>query len=85
MPRRRPASPTHTTKSHHHQGVDCLGAGLIVSGVSAFDDELAEAIEVPGRRFALGVQWHPEADEDSQVIAALVAAASRTALAEAGQ
>ena len=76
---------THTTKSHHHQGVDCLGAGLIVSGVSAFDDELAEAIEVPGRRFALGVQWHPEADEDSQVIAALVVAASRTALAEAGQ
>ncbi len=70
----------HTTKSHHHQGVDCLGAGLIVSGTSAFDDELAEAIEVPGKRFALGVQWHPEADDASTVIAALVEAA-RTALA----
>ena len=49
--------------SHHHQGVDCLGAGLVVSGVSALDDELAEAIEVPGKSFVLGVQWHPEADE----------------------
>jgi putative glutamine amidotransferase len=75
--------PVHTTKSHHHQGVDCLGAGLVVSGVSALDDELTEAIEVPGKRFALGVQWHPEADEDSAVIAALVAAAARTALAGA--
>jgi putative glutamine amidotransferase len=75
----------HTTKSHHHQGVDCLGAGLVASGVAALDDELTEAIELPGRRFALGVQWHPEADEDSQVIAALVAAAARTALAEASQ
>jgi putative glutamine amidotransferase len=75
----------HTTKSHHHQGVDCLGAGLVVSGVSALDDELTEAIEVPGKRFALGVQWHPEADQESSVIAALVAAAARTALAGAGQ
>jgi putative glutamine amidotransferase len=75
----------HVTKSHHHQGVDCLGAGLVVSGVSALDDELTEAIEVPGKRFALGVQWHPEADEGSSVIAALVSAAARTALAEAGK
>jgi putative glutamine amidotransferase len=71
--------PVHATKSHHHQGVDCLGAGLVVSGISAMDD-LIEAIEVPERRFALGVQWHPEADEGSTVIAALVAAASRSAL-----
>ena len=73
----------HATKSHHHQGVDCLGAGLVVSGVSAFDDELTEAIEIPGKRFVLGVQWHPEADEGSAVIAALVAAAARTQLAGA--
>ncbi len=70
---------THSTRSHHHQGVDCLGAGLIVSGVSALDD-LAEAIELPGKSFALGVQWHPEADPDSRIIAALVQAAARTAL-----
>jgi putative glutamine amidotransferase len=25
------------------------------------DDGVIEAIEIPGRRFAIGVQWHPEA------------------------
>jgi putative glutamine amidotransferase len=29
---------------------------------------------LPERRFVLGVQWHPEADERSQVIGALVQA-----------
>ncbi|MFL5899532.1 MAG: gamma-glutamyl-gamma-aminobutyrate hydrolase family protein [Solirubrobacterales bacterium] len=60
--------------SHHHQGVDELGEGLKVSGWS-LDDELVEAIELPGKRFALGVIWHPEEDEHSKVIAALVDAA----------
>jgi len=70
---------THSTKSHHHQGVDRLGAGLLVSGVSAMDG-LAEAIELSGKRFVLGVQWHPEADPDSTIIGALVQAAARAAL-----
>jgi putative glutamine amidotransferase len=61
----------HNTKSHHHQGVDTVGEGLVVTGTSVFDD-LPEAIEAPGRRFVLGVQWHPEADEKSRVISALV-------------
>jgi putative glutamine amidotransferase len=65
---------THPTKSHHHQGVDCIGAGLVVSGSSAFDG-LPEAIELPSKRFVLGVQWHPEADAESPVVGALVAAA----------
>jgi len=60
--------------SHHHQGVDRLGGGLRVSGWSRGDD-LVEAIELPGRRFALGVVWHPEEDEDSRLIGALVEAA----------
>jgi putative glutamine amidotransferase len=64
----------HSTRSHHHQGVARIGEGLEVTGRSVID-ELPEAIEAPGRRFALGVQWHPEADERSPVIAALVAAA----------
>jgi putative glutamine amidotransferase len=70
----------HATKSHHHQGVDALGEGLVVTGWSTLD-ELPEAIEQPERRFALGVQWHPEADETSRLIAALVqeAAAARRA------
>jgi len=60
--------------SHHHQGVDQLGEGLRVTGWSA-EDDLPEAIELPGKRFALGVIWHPEEDESSKVIAALVDAA----------
>jgi putative glutamine amidotransferase len=72
----------HATKSHHHQGVDRLGEGLVVSGLSTLD-ELPEAIELPDRRFVLGVQWHPEADPRSSVVAALVRAATHadTALA----
>jgi putative glutamine amidotransferase len=86
----------HATKSHHHQGVDSLGEGLVVSGTSAIDG-LPEAIELEGdalpdaaRRFVLGVQWHPEADETSPIVGALVAAAgvraevAGTALSEAG-
>jgi putative glutamine amidotransferase len=68
------------TKSHHHQAIDALGNGLRVTGWSELDD-LPEAIELPGVRFALGVQWHPEADEDSELIAALVAEARERALA----
>jgi putative glutamine amidotransferase len=59
--------------SHHHQGVDRLGEGLEVSGWSV-DDEIVEAIELSGRRFALGVVWHPEEDPESPVIASLVEA-----------
>jgi putative glutamine amidotransferase len=61
----------HQTRSHHHQAVDRLGAGLVATGYST-PDELVETIELPSRRFVLGVQWHPEADESSQVIGALV-------------
>jgi putative glutamine amidotransferase len=61
----------HATKSHHHQGVDRIGEGLVVTGWAQMD-ELPEALEVEGNGFALGVQWHPEADERSRLIAALV-------------
>lgn len=64
----------HATKSHHHQGVARVGQGLEVTGHSTLD-ELPEAIEMPSKRFVLGVQWHPEADERSRVIEALVRAA----------
>lgn len=67
-------SPRHATKSHHHQGVELLGEGLRVSATSALDD-LIEAIELPDRSFVLGVQWHPEADASSPVIAGLAEAA----------
>jgi len=61
----------HGTKSHHHQGVAAIGDGLEVTGWATLD-ELPEALEVPGNRFTLGVQWHPEADPASPLIAALV-------------
>jgi putative glutamine amidotransferase len=61
----------HATKSHHHQGIDRLGEGLVVTGWAVMD-ELPEALELDDRRFALGVQWHPEADETSRFVAALV-------------
>jgi putative glutamine amidotransferase len=63
-------------RSHHHQGVDVLGEGLVASGWSASDD-LVEAIELPEHRFALGVLWHPEEEERERgpVIVSLVEAA----------
>ncbi|MBA2240403.1 MAG: gamma-glutamyl-gamma-aminobutyrate hydrolase family protein [Solirubrobacterales bacterium] len=60
-------------KSHHHQGVGRLGEGLEASGWAA-EDEVVEAIEIPGHRYALGVLWHPEEDVSSSVIGSLVAA-----------
>jgi len=65
----------HMTKSHHHQGIDRVGQGLVVSGVSTMD-ELPEAIELADRRYVLGVQWHPEADERSRLVGSLVEAAA---------
>jgi putative glutamine amidotransferase len=65
----------HMSKSHHHQGVELLGEGLLVSGTSMLD-ELPEAIELRDASFVLGVQWHPEADLESSVVGALVVAAA---------
>jgi putative glutamine amidotransferase len=71
---RAAGATTHPTKSHHHQGVDQIGAGFEVTGWAVVD-ELPEAFEDSSRRFALGVQWHPEADPAAREIAALVEAA----------
>ena len=57
----------HRALSHHHQGVDRVGEGLVVTGRSELD-ELPEAVELPSSRFVLGVQWHPEADETSKLV-----------------
>lgn len=65
----------HNVKSHHHQAVELVGEGLLVSG-RASQDDLVETIELPGARWVLGVQWHPEADTRSRIVAALVEAAA---------
>lgn len=44
--------------SAHHCCVDRLGEGVRL--VARATDGVPEGIEVPGRRFCLGVQWHPE-------------------------
>ncbi|MEU5613472.1 gamma-glutamyl-gamma-aminobutyrate hydrolase family protein [Streptomyces sparsogenes] len=62
--------------TYHHQAVDRLGEGLVVSA-HATADGTVEAVEVPGDSgFALGVQWHPEAGDDLRVMRALVEAAA---------
>jgi len=61
-------------KSHHHQGVERLGDGVQPTGWSVPDDAI-EAIEMPGRDYALGVLWHPEEDGRNAVIGSLVEAA----------
>jgi gamma-glutamyl-gamma-aminobutyrate hydrolase PuuD len=58
----------------HHQAVDRLGDGLRAVGLA--DDGTVEAVEVAGRPFAVGVQWHPEDDcADDRLFVAFVAAA----------
>ena len=72
-----------TVMSHHHQGLRELGKGLTPVG-RAVDDGLVEAIEVPDRRFAVGVLWHPEAGTDDALFAAFVAEARAYAEARRG-
>ena len=44
--------------SWHHQSVKDIGKGLSVTAESA--DGIVEAIELQGKRFVIGVQFHPE-------------------------
>jgi putative glutamine amidotransferase len=60
-------------KSYHHQGVRDLAPRLRATGWSTVDG-LVEAIEADDG-FVLGVLWHPEEDEASRVVGALVRAA----------
>ena len=57
-------------KSHHHQGFGKVGDGLVESAWA--DDGTLEALEDPGKRFAVGVLWHPEEGEDQALFRALV-------------
>jgi anthranilate synthase component 2/putative glutamine amidotransferase len=69
--------PSVTVDCHHHQALDRVASGVIPCAWA--EDGLVEAVEVPGRRFCLGVQWHPEAGEDRRLFAAVVAAAGSRA------
>jgi putative glutamine amidotransferase len=56
----------------HHQAVSTPGRGLEVTATSA--DGIIEAVELPGYRFVVGVQWHPEEAGGLGLFEALVAA-----------
>jgi putative glutamine amidotransferase len=58
--------------SYHHQGVASVAGGLTAVGWA--DDDVIEAVEMPGRRFAIGVLWHPEASTDERLFEAFVGA-----------
>ena len=45
--------------SFHHQAVKDLGRGLVLAARGC-DDGVIEGMEMPDRKFVLGVQWHPE-------------------------
>lgn len=57
---------------HHHQLVREL-AGFTATATSA--DGLLHAMEEPGDRFVVGVQWHPESGSDRGLFRGLVEAA----------
>ena len=59
---------------YHHQAVDAVGDGLVVSARSEYG--VVEAVEDPAALFCIGVQWHPEQDTRPELFDAVVDAAA---------
>ena len=57
---------------HHHQSV-AVHPGFVP--VAWAEDGTLEAMELPGERFCVGVQWHPEMAVDAGLFSGLVRAA----------
>jgi putative glutamine amidotransferase len=69
---------TSDVQCYHHQSIDRLGEGLIVSAQDS--DGVIEAVEIPGENFVLAVQWHPEERlDDVRLFAGVVQAAAKYA------
>ncbi len=69
---------TLEVNSFHHQAIRTSANGLRITAVS--EDGIAEAAEGVGKRFCIGVQWHPEhmnTRESDILFAALCAKASQ--------
>lgn len=69
--------------SRHHQSVRADQSPAVRVAALSPEDSIVEAIELPGRRWAYGVQWHPEHARDHEIrelyaplFTAFVAAAS---------
>lgn len=69
-----------TAPCYHHQSIDRLGNDLTVTGHAL--DGTIEAVQLIGRTFVIGVQWHPEQDTDRRLFDALVTAARATVTEE---
>jgi putative glutamine amidotransferase len=50
--------------SFHHQAIDKLASGLVVTGRAP--DQTIEAVEHESKKWIVGVQWHPEDDADTE-------------------
>jgi putative glutamine amidotransferase len=60
---------------YHHQAIDQVGSGMVVSAWSP--DGLIEAVELENYPFGVAVQWHPEKTlEDLTLFEALISAAT---------
>lgn len=71
---------SYPVRTSHHQALGELAPGLVPFARN--DDGLITAVEVPGRRYAVGVQWHPEeAPEDDGLVAGLIDASRARAAA----
>lgn len=64
-------------RTYHHQGIADAGSATPTAWA---EDGTIEAVELPDRRFALGVLWHPEVGDDPRLFDALVAAARHPAV-----
>jgi putative glutamine amidotransferase len=67
---------TMSVNSAHHQAVRTVGKDTVIDAVAP--DGVIEGIELPGKRFCLGVQWHPEFTidpGDSKILRAFIDAA----------
>ena len=65
--------------SRHHQAIRELAPGLRVTAQAK--DGLIEGVELAGKKFCMGVQWHPEAlldmEEHFRIFTAFITAAQR--------
>lgn len=66
MLREMVSSERYPTNSYHHQAVDRIADGLVITAHAS--DGVVEAYEGTGSQFILGTQWHPEDSYDNDAL-----------------